>query len=265
MCISTLASLQIKKKESVGGENHELDQYEVSGVFQNESKQVFVEDFDTNTPSAPPPLNLSQCHPSRCLFRLQVIFAIGRDPCTTSMGLSNVGVKLTNSHYVETDEEERTNIANIYALGDINANGLKLTPVAIQTGKLLARRLYAADDCLVSNLCPYLYSVRLTRLSSPRALWCCRGIPIYRFLLILLGLLNLYPQRCYAKHRHPPILPNVPRNFLLRREACAENPLCAFPSSFLPYECSPDVDVQLPLHHTHTIKPPSIVFCQRFR
>ncbi|VDN10644.1 unnamed protein product [Dibothriocephalus latus] len=118
----------IKKKESVGGENHELDQYEVSGVFQNESKQVFVEDFDT------------------------VIFAIGRDPCTTSMGLSNVGVKLTNSQYIETDEEERTNVPNIYALGDINARGLKLTPVAIQSGKLLARRLYAANDELVSNL-----------------------------------------------------------------------------------------------------------------
>ncbi|VDL98874.1 unnamed protein product [Schistocephalus solidus] len=114
----------IKKKEPVGGENNELDQYEVSGVFQDHTKRLFVEDFDT------------------------VVFAIGRDPCTNSMGLSNVGVKVTGSRYVETDEEERTNVPNIYAVGDINARGLKLTPVAIQAGKNLARRLYAADDVL---------------------------------------------------------------------------------------------------------------------
>ncbi|KAL7060614.1 hypothetical protein AAHC03_09953 [Spirometra sp. Aus1] len=114
----------IKKKEPVDGENHELDQYEVSGVFLNETKQVFVEDFDT------------------------VVFAIGRDPCTNSLGLNNVEVKLTDSRYIVTDEEERTNIPNIYAVGDINSRGLKLTPVAIQAGKNLARRLYAADDVL---------------------------------------------------------------------------------------------------------------------
>nr|VZI41485.1 unnamed protein product [Spirometra erinaceieuropaei] len=53
-----------------------------------------------------------------------------------------------SSRYIVTDEEERTNIPNIYAVGDINSRGLKLTPVAIQAGKNLARRLYAADDVL---------------------------------------------------------------------------------------------------------------------
>ena len=41
------------------------------------------------------------------------------------------------------DEFEQTNIQNIFAIGDILDGKLQLTPVAIQAGKLLARRLFA--------------------------------------------------------------------------------------------------------------------------
>ena len=37
---------------------------------------------------------------------------------------------------------EQTNIPNIYAIGDIQQNKLELTPLAIQAGSLLARRLF---------------------------------------------------------------------------------------------------------------------------
>ena len=48
------------------------------------------------------------------------------------------------------DKEERTNVPNIYAIGDVNNVGYQLTPLAIEAGKNLARRLYTADDCQVS-------------------------------------------------------------------------------------------------------------------
>jgi len=41
---------------------------------------------------------------------------------------------------------EQTNIPNIYAIGDILHGKLELTPVAIEAGVLLARRLYAKSD-----------------------------------------------------------------------------------------------------------------------
>ena len=52
-------------------------------------------------------------------------------------------------------EEELTNVENVYALGDI-INAPELTPLAIQSGRLLARRLYNDSKLLVSTIC-FLY------------------------------------------------------------------------------------------------------------
>lgn len=71
-----------------------------------------------------------------------VIFAIGRDPVTSTIGLDKAGVSLAKNGKVIADEKEATNVPNIYAIGDILEGKLELTPVAIQAGKLLARRLY---------------------------------------------------------------------------------------------------------------------------
>ena len=40
------------------------------------------------------------------------------------------------------DDQEQTDIPNIYAIGDIIEGKAELTPVAIQAGQLLAKRLY---------------------------------------------------------------------------------------------------------------------------
>lgn len=53
---------------------------------------------------------------------------------------------------VVVDEKEQTSVPNIYALGDILENRLELTPVAIEAGVLLARRLYAGSSTLVCLL-----------------------------------------------------------------------------------------------------------------
>lgn len=77
-----------------------------------------------------------------------VIFAVGRDPCTTNIGVNNVDVKLDTNKRIIVDGEERTNVPNIYAIGDVNNVGFQLTPLAIEAGKNLARRIYNADDVL---------------------------------------------------------------------------------------------------------------------
>ncbi|XP_042872148.1 thioredoxin reductase 1, cytoplasmic-like [Penaeus japonicus] len=72
-----------------------------------------------------------------------VIVAIGRDPCTEGIGLENTSVNLAKSGKIIVNEEEQSSVPHIYAVGDVIEGGLELTPVAIQAGKLLARRLYA--------------------------------------------------------------------------------------------------------------------------
>ena len=50
---------------------------------------------------------------------------------------------------IPVNEEELTNVDNVYAIGDL-LNAPELTPLAIQSGRLLAKRLYAGSKILVS-------------------------------------------------------------------------------------------------------------------
>ncbi|XP_074127549.1 thioredoxin reductase 1, cytoplasmic isoform X1 [Sminthopsis crassicaudata] len=75
-----------------------------------------------------------------------VLLAIGRDSCTRKIGLEAVGVKINEkTGKIPVNDEEQTNVPYIYAIGDILEDKLELTPVAIQAGRLLARRLYAGS------------------------------------------------------------------------------------------------------------------------
>uniref|UniRef100_A0A8C0JQG3 Thioredoxin reductase 3 n=1 Tax=Canis lupus dingo TaxID=286419 RepID=A0A8C0JQG3_CANLU len=73
-----------------------------------------------------------------------VLLAIGRDSCTRKIGLEKIGVKINEkSGKIPVNDVEQTNVPYVYAVGDILEGKLELTPVAIQAGKLLARRLFA--------------------------------------------------------------------------------------------------------------------------
>lgn len=72
-----------------------------------------------------------------------VLFAIGRDPCTSGIGLEKVGVHVNPKTGKIPTEHERTNVENIYAIGDILEFRAELTPVAIDSGIMLVKRLYA--------------------------------------------------------------------------------------------------------------------------
>ncbi|NXJ87336.1 TRXR3 reductase, partial [Corythaixoides concolor] len=82
-----------------------------------------------------------------------VLIAIGRDACTRNIGLETIGVNINEKNgKVPVNDEEQTNVPYVYAIGDILDGKLELTPVAIQAGKLLARRLYGGS----STKCDYI-------------------------------------------------------------------------------------------------------------
>lgn len=90
-----------------------------------------------------------------------VIFAIGRDACTGNIGLDKVGVALNPKNgKVIHDAAERTNVDNIFAIGDVLDDKPELTPVAIQAGKLLARRLTGVSNMLTDyvNICTTVFT-----------------------------------------------------------------------------------------------------------
>ena len=66
----------------------------------------------------------------------RVLIAIGRKPNTENIGLEKVGVKLKNS-FIATDKRMRTNIEEIYAVGDV-VNTAMYAHVAYREGLLAA-------------------------------------------------------------------------------------------------------------------------------
>src|SRR3546814_6106974 len=62
-----------------------------------------------------------------------LLFAAGRSPNITALGLDDVGVTTGPDGAVKVDAENRTSVASIFAVGDVN-DRIQLTPVAIRAG-----------------------------------------------------------------------------------------------------------------------------------
>ena len=66
-----------------------------------------------------------------------IMTATGRVPNTDGLGCETAGVKLDNKGAVKVDEFSRTNVSNVWAVGDVT-NRMQLTPVAIREGQAFA-------------------------------------------------------------------------------------------------------------------------------
>lgn len=70
-----------------------------------------------------------------------LIWAIGRNPATSTINLRDAGVKTDARGYIIVDEFQNTSTKGIYAVGD-NIGKVDLTPVAVKTGRQLSERLF---------------------------------------------------------------------------------------------------------------------------
>jgi len=69
-----------------------------------------------------------------------VLSALGREANLTSLGLDELGVRLTDKGFIQVDENFQTSLKTLYALGDVTG-GVQLTPVALAQAMALARHL----------------------------------------------------------------------------------------------------------------------------
>lgn len=70
-----------------------------------------------------------------------VLFATGRVPNTSGLGLEKVGVDLGQNGQIQVDHNSKTNIDNIYAVGDVT-DRIALTPVATMEGHAFADTVF---------------------------------------------------------------------------------------------------------------------------
>jgi glutathione reductase (NADPH) len=79
-----------------------------------------------------------------------VLFATGRKPNTTGLGLEAAGVKLAADGAVVVDAYSKSSVDSIHAIGDVT-NRLNLTPVATAEGMALARTLFGGAPTPVDH------------------------------------------------------------------------------------------------------------------
>ena len=81
-----------------------------------------------------------------------VMFCTGREPKVAGLGLENAGVKLNDKGAVIVDEYSRTNVDNIYAVGDVT-DRINLTPVAIREGAAFAETVFRNNPTTYDHEC----------------------------------------------------------------------------------------------------------------
>jgi glutathione reductase (NADPH) len=73
-----------------------------------------------------------------------VVQAVGRRAHTAGLGLENAGVEIAANGSIPVDPYSRTNVENIYAVGDVT-DRVNLTPVAIREGAAFAATVFGNE------------------------------------------------------------------------------------------------------------------------
>ncbi|MBY4677791.1 glutathione-disulfide reductase [Marinobacterium arenosum] len=70
-----------------------------------------------------------------------IMYATGRVPKVTGLGLEQLGVELRDNGAVVVNDQFQTSVPSVYAIGDVT-DRVQLTPVALAEGMALVRNLY---------------------------------------------------------------------------------------------------------------------------
>src|SRR3982750_996700 len=78
----------------------------------------------------------------------QVLFATGRKPNTTGLGLEAAGVETGDKGEIKVDADNRSNVPSIFGVGDVT-DRVQLTPVAIREGQAFADSVFGRKPARV--------------------------------------------------------------------------------------------------------------------
>ena len=89
----------------------------------------------------------------KAIVGTHVLLAVGRVPNTDDLGLENTGVTVDQRGYIQVDDQLRTHVSGIYALGDCNGRGA-FTHTAYNDYEIVAANLLDGDSRRVSDRIP---------------------------------------------------------------------------------------------------------------
>lgn len=95
----------------------------------------------------------------REVFGSHILLAVGRVPNTDDLGLEHTGIATNARGYIEVDDQLRTSVEGVYAMGDVNGRGA-FTHTAYNDYEVVAANLLDDDPRRVSDriLCYGLFT-----------------------------------------------------------------------------------------------------------
>jgi dihydrolipoamide dehydrogenase len=84
----------------------------------------------------------------------KVLISVGRKPNSANIGLEEAGIVTDENGFIKVDNKLRTNINNIYAVGDI-IGGLQLAHLASEEGKIAAEIISGKDKIMDYSVVPW--------------------------------------------------------------------------------------------------------------
>jgi glutathione reductase (NADPH) len=81
-----------------------------------------------------------------------LLFAVGREPNVEGLGLESAGVETGDKGQIKVDEDNRTSVPSIFAIGDVT-DRVQLTPVAIREGHAFADTFFGNKPTRVDYGC----------------------------------------------------------------------------------------------------------------
>ncbi|WP_306028776.1 glutathione-disulfide reductase [Stappia sp. MMSF_3263] len=114
----------------------------------------------------------------------KIMFAIGRRPNTAGLGLDAAGVELSPSGAIMVDEQSRTSVPSIFAVGDVT-DRVNLTPVAIREGHAFADtefggKSWSADHSMIPTAVFSQPEIGTVGLTQAEALAAHGAVDVYR-------------------------------------------------------------------------------------
>ena len=76
----------------------------------------------------------------------RVLHCAGRVPNTDELRLDRVGIEVTDKKKIKVDQELRTTLPHVYAVGDCSDGGLPLTPVGTYEAAIVSHNLFTDKD-----------------------------------------------------------------------------------------------------------------------
>ncbi len=119
-------------------------------ILENEGVQIVVDAADIRIAKRDNGFELTPRPGATPIAGSHLLLAVGRRPNTDDLGLDQAGVRTDNRGYVTVDDQLRTNVEHIWALGDCNGKGA-FTHTSYNDFEIVAANLLDNDPRRVSD------------------------------------------------------------------------------------------------------------------